>query len=74
MTASKWVKLMDLPRDAVLDGKRVRYKTRVLGYIRSGWNAGLWLTSTPQKWGTVQPWFPPEGTLKEAAPFLEVEA
>jgi hypothetical protein len=76
MAASKkkWIKLLEVPKTMILDGYRIRYRGHVLGYIKSGWGRGLWLTDKPKEWGTVRPWFPPEDkTIAEVADDLEVE-
>lgn len=72
---STWAKLTEMPGNTLLDGRRIRYKKHTLGYLKSAWNRGLWLTQKPQEWGSVQPWFPPDGKeLKDIADDLEVEA
>lgn len=73
MRKRKWVKLQELPRDMRLDGHRVRYKKHVLGFIRAAWGRGLWIVENMHDWGAIRLWFPPEGTLKDAAPHLEIE-
>lgn len=71
--AGQWVNILELPPGMILDGLRVRYKRRILGHIRSAWNKGIWLTDKPQEFGRITPWFPPEGSLKDAAPNLFIE-
>lgn len=68
-----WVPIKDLPNDTRIEGMRVRFKRHVLGYIKSGWNRGLWITPKPEYSG-VQPWFPPDGKeIRDIADDLEVE-
>jgi hypothetical protein len=69
----KWTKLRELPQSLILDGRRVRYKKRVLGRIRSGWGRGLWLTDGSGHSG-IFPWIPPNGkSIAEVSDDLEVE-
>jgi hypothetical protein len=69
----KWVGLCDLPPTMILDGHRVRYMGLVLGYVRSAWQRGFWLTESTGGTG-VQPWFLPEGkTFADIASDIQVE-
>ena len=67
-----WTPLLEMPKDLPLEGRKVRYNGHILGVIKSGWNRGLFLVK-PGSDSEITPWFPPEGTIKDAAPKLEVE-
>lgn len=56
-----WVKLSEIPPETRLEGRGMRFNGKFMGYIKSGWNRGLWLTDAPHGSGSVRPWLTPKG-------------
>jgi len=59
---TQWIRATELEPQRQLVGLRVRYKGEMLGFLRSAWERGLWITPDPPEDGRIIPWFSMDGS------------